>query len=84
MMQRFLFRCKVRTFSANNKEKMLFSSLFIIFLDERDGERFKYRKNVLLPTRKFRSATLNVRSTSLNLHSTSLNVGSTSLNETFI
>lgn len=43
MMQRFLFRCKVRTFSANNKEKMLFSSLFIIFLDERDGERFKYR-----------------------------------------
>lgn len=43
MMQRFLFRCKVRTFSANNKEKMLFSSLFAIFLDERDGERFKYR-----------------------------------------
>lgn len=43
MMQRFLFRCKVRTFSANNKEEMLFSSLFIIFLDERDGERFKYR-----------------------------------------
>ena len=43
IMQRFLFRCKVRTFSANNKEKMLFSSLFIIFLDERDGERFKYR-----------------------------------------
>lgn len=43
MMQRFLFRCKVRTFSANNKKKMLFSSLFIIFLDERDDERFKYR-----------------------------------------
>lgn len=43
MMQRFLFRCKVRIFSANNKEEMLFSSLFIIFLDERDGERFKYR-----------------------------------------
>lgn len=43
MMQRFLFRCEVRTFSANNKEEMLFSSLFIIFLDERDGERFKYR-----------------------------------------
>lgn len=43
MMQRFLFRCKVRTFSANNKEKMLFSSLFAIFLDKRDGERFKYR-----------------------------------------
>lgn len=43
MMQRFLFRCKGRTFSANNKEKMLFSSLFAIFLDERDGERFKYR-----------------------------------------
>ena len=43
MMQRFLFRCKVRTFSANNKEKTHFSSLFAIFLDERDGERFKYR-----------------------------------------
>ena len=40
-------------------------------------------KNVLLPNRKFRSASLNVRSTSLNLRSTSLNVGSTSLNETF-
>ena len=43
MMQRFLFRCKVRTFSANNKEKTHFSSLFVISLDERDGERFKYR-----------------------------------------
>ena len=43
MMQRFLFRCKGRTFSANNKEKTHFSSLFAIFLDERDGERFKYR-----------------------------------------
>ena len=43
MMQRFLFRCKGRTFSANNKEKTHFSSLFVIFLDERDAKRFKYR-----------------------------------------
>lgn len=43
MMQRFLFRCKVRTFSANNKKKLLISSLFVIFLDERDAKRFKYR-----------------------------------------
>ena len=43
MMQRFLFRCKGRTFSANNKEKTHFSSLFAIFLDERDAKRFKYR-----------------------------------------
>lgn len=42
-MQRFLFRCKGRIFSANNKEKTHFSSLFVIFLDEKDGERFKYR-----------------------------------------
>jgi hypothetical protein len=38
MMQRFLFRCKGRTFSANNKEKTHFSSLFVIFLDERDAK----------------------------------------------
>ena len=43
MMQRFLFRCKVRTFSANNKEKTHFSSLFVISLDERGVKRFKYR-----------------------------------------
>lgn len=43
MMQRFLFRCKVRTFSANNKGKKLFSSLFVISLDERGVKRFKYR-----------------------------------------
>ena len=43
MMQRFLFRCKGRTFSADNKEKTHFSSLFVIFLDERDAKRFKYR-----------------------------------------
>lgn len=43
MKQRFLFRCKGRTFSANNKEKTHFSSLFVIFLDERDAKRFKYR-----------------------------------------
>lgn len=43
MMQRFLFRCKVRTFFANNKEKTHFSSLFVISLDERGVKRFKYR-----------------------------------------
>lgn len=43
MMQRFLFRCKVRTFSANNKKKLLISSLFVISIDERDAKRFKYR-----------------------------------------
>ena len=40
-------------------------------------------KDVLLPRRKFCSATLNVRSASPNLHSTSSNVYSTSLNRHF-
>ena len=41
-------------------------------------------KDVLLPRRKFCSATLNMRSASLYLHSTSLNICSTSLNRHFI
>lgn len=43
MMQHFPFSLQSSHFSANNKEKTHFSSLFAIFLDERDGERFKYR-----------------------------------------
>ena len=43
MMQRFLFRCKCITFSANNKKKTHFSSLLFIFLNVRDAKRFKYR-----------------------------------------